>query len=115
MSNKEKQAQKEYGAMMNALLKEMMEATEPILRKTPSPVSGVNLIAYYAQRMVASVAVTQGLPVTECLQSTVNVIGNPPQQLLDQWEHTSTQVRDQRMARAKATASIIDMNGNPIK
>ena len=115
MSNKEKQAQEEYGAMMNALLKEMMEATEPILHKTPNPVAGVTLITLYAQRMTAAIAVTQGLPVTDCLQSVVDYIGNTPQQQIDQWEHASTQVRDQRVAKARMKASIVDMNGNPIK
>ena len=31
MNSKEKQAQREYGAMMNALLKEMMDATFKVI------------------------------------------------------------------------------------
>lgn len=111
MSNKEKQQQEEI--RMQILLHEMIEATISTFNKAQSASEALGLLAAYTQSVAVTITVGSGIPVVDNINVLLRKIATIKD--LDKLEATSKATRQAINAREKMKASIVDMNGNPLK
>ena len=110
-----KEAVDEYSKLADMFAKEMLDACKPILMSTPNPAVAMAALGRMVNIMVPSICIAGGMPVVDTMNSVLQQIAYIPKETLAKYEKAAEETLKRRIEKAKATASIVDMNGNPLK